>query len=842
KTPPSKKNNNKSNLIEFLIDNNYIDTQKYAFDKHTEHTWQRNASSSRIDFIWVDNNIFDKITKINKPYIPNYKTDHKCLSIDLNIKIKNWKTTSNIERYVYNWENTKQINNYKKKTNKLAAKINENKSILNNIESLWSLIKYNLIKAKELNKERMTQIKKSIEARNEDFFTNQKKFYNNILNKNKNNIKIDRIIENDMIITNPNMIKEKIENHFYNYFKHNELPDITEDNEFWKILQPKNTHKEILLNILDKPKEEEWIPIIKHLPSKKAHGPSNISYEHIKHAHYNMQKLIIHLISLCYKSNNIPEEWKTSHIYPIPKREDWGYNINIIRPIAIIEPVKKLMTKILTIRMEKLIREHNILKGYNFAAQKHSSPQIPIQIINNTIEHCRDTKSETWIMFQDMSRAFDNVNIERLIITLKRIDLPENFINLIKNIHTGRKAKIITPFGLTNPISIESGIEQGETYSPLLWKLYYDPILQYIQENAHNNLLTIHSKSPSETLHQKSQTTITIPPLAFVDDVSWIANSRSAMKNILEITQRYNILNNIQVNLKKSDLLILNSTHDDLTLNNDQTISVTKNKPIRYLGVYYDNKGSSKPTFEKIVEKIKIFTNIIKYKKLTYKQLFKVYNTTLKSSIEYLIQIITLNNKEISTINNLIRKIFKSKLNFPKNIHNDTIQNFMLENVQPIEDIFLITNTRILYDIIHSNFSLLKSLIDIRIKDWKRTGWFHNIDIETFRKFSKDTKNNMVASIITELAKNNLIIKNPNNSYLGTEHPNFTDIHKTVDYKIFTKNKKAFKQHNIIFLEQITTHDNRNILPWNKIYIRKFGTNKARKEPKWFQNITTKFN
>ncbi|CAJ0895990.1 7565_t:CDS:2, partial [Entrophospora sp. SA101] len=130
----------------------------------------------------------------------------------------------------------------------------------------------------------------------------------------------------------------------------------------------------------------------------------------------------------------------------------------------------------------------------------------------------------------------------------------------------------------------------------------------------------------------------------------------------------------------------------------------------------------------------------------------------------------------------------------------------------------------------------------IRIKDWKRTGWFHNIDIETFRKFSKDTKNNMVASIITELAKNNLIIKNPNNSYLGTEHPNFTDIHKTVDYKIFTKNKKALKQHNIIFLEQITTHDNRNILPWNKIYIRKFGTNKARKEPKWFQNITTKFN
>src|SRR6185369_11639766 len=156
KTPPSKKNNNKSNLIEFLIDNNYIDTQKYAFDKHTEHTWQRNASSSRIDFIWVDNNIFDKITKINKPYTPNYKTDHKCLSIDLNIKIKNWKTTSNIERYVYNWENTKQINNYKKITKtKITNYKNTNNQIKNktfkNIKNLKKLLTIQDIDALKIN-------------------------------------------------------------------------------------------------------------------------------------------------------------------------------------------------------------------------------------------------------------------------------------------------------------------------------------------------------------------------------------------------------------------------------------------------------------------------------------------------------------------------------------------------------------------------------------------------------------------------------------------------------------------------------------------------------------------
>ena len=86
-----------------------------------------------------------------------------------------------------------------------------------------------------------------------------------------------------------------------------------------------------------------------------------------------------------------------------------------------------------------------------------------------------------------MSKAFDKININRLIDSCKRIGIPQEALNFIKFLHQDRKVKTITAYGLTDPISLYSGIEQGETFSPLLWKIYYDPILSYINNKYKSN-------------------------------------------------------------------------------------------------------------------------------------------------------------------------------------------------------------------------------------------------------------------------------------------------------------------------------------------------------------------
>src|SRR5438876_8083396 len=117
-----------------------------------------------------------------------------------------------------------------------------------------------------------------------------------------------------------------------------------------------------------------------------------------------------------------------------------------------------------------------------------------------------------------MSKAFDKINISRLQETCKKIGIPTKGINFITELHTSRLAKIITEHGLTASVQLNSGIEQEETYSPLLWKIYYDPILIFISQKYQNYLLKISTQSPIDFISNTTLIPITIPSLAYIDN------------------------------------------------------------------------------------------------------------------------------------------------------------------------------------------------------------------------------------------------------------------------------------------------------------------------------------
>ena len=66
---------------------------------------------------------------------------------------------------------------------------------------------------------------------------------------------------------------------------------------------------------------------------------------------------------------------------------------------------------------------------------------------------------------------------------LNRIKLSKKIVKLIIYLFKDRKFKVITENGLTNTITAKDGIDQGETISPLLWRIFYDSLLYKIQNN-----------------------------------------------------------------------------------------------------------------------------------------------------------------------------------------------------------------------------------------------------------------------------------------------------------------------------------------------------------------------
>ena len=99
----------------------------------------------------------------------------------------------------------------------------------------------------------------------------------------------------------------------------------------------------------------------------------------------------------------------------------------------------------------------------------------PIQLLNNICEDARDNKKELWILLQDTAKAYDSISIKMIERAMKRIKIPEKMIYLI-----------LQPFkdrSISQPIIAKDEINQGETIFPLLWRIFYDPLLCKIQNN-----------------------------------------------------------------------------------------------------------------------------------------------------------------------------------------------------------------------------------------------------------------------------------------------------------------------------------------------------------------------
>ena len=316
-----------------------------------------------------------------------------------------------------------------------------------------------------------------MEQRFSDLKENQKRMVSTLTNRFKESVVIDKILINNetgnqssYIFTDPEIVKTQTAEYYKKAFGKRNTNFANLSDEWKKQYNPIARIEDKWYNeILTKSTPQELKDIFKSLPNDKASGPSGISYEMFKKMRDNSIAMFVDFINLCFSFGTMPPTWKKSNIYPIPKNNDWCGDLSNTRPIILIETARKILTKILTLRLAAVCKNHEILKGPNFAGLPGESTSEPIHLINNICEEARETKKELWILFQDTAKAFDTVNLEMLEKAMQHIKVPPKAISLISNLFKDRELKVITKLGLTDSIQAGDGIDQGETISPLLW-------------------------------------------------------------------------------------------------------------------------------------------------------------------------------------------------------------------------------------------------------------------------------------------------------------------------------------------------------------------------------------
>ena len=302
------------------------------------------------------------------------------------------------------------------------------------------------------------------------------------------------------------------------------------------------------------------------------------------------------LCNLCLILNDIPGEWREGVIYPIPKPTEWNCNLANTRPITLLETLRKAFVKVITNRLTGIIAKRNILREGNHAALPGGSTFTPLRIINAVLEDAVESDKEIWFLFQDLSKAYDRVNLHMLEKAMKRIKIPEDCSNLLINLFSSRKNRVIGHFGMTPSYDVLVGIDQGEIISPLLWTIYYDPLLVEINDNPQFGYEMSHTWLPNVSLPESKTESVIVSSQAYMDDTSWISSSKEKLESTLSIADEFYTLNNIQVNKLKSVLLTTCNTYDATSNSREVTLSfgqeqivitpAARNESVRVLGVW----------------------------------------------------------------------------------------------------------------------------------------------------------------------------------------------------------------------------------------------------------------
>ncbi|KAF9898765.1 hypothetical protein BX616_003639, partial [Lobosporangium transversale] len=130
----------------------------------------------------------------------------------------------------------------------------------------------------------------------------------------------------------------------------------------------------------------------------------------------------------------------------------------------------------------------------------------------------------------------------------------------------------------------ECGLDQGGVECPLLWRIAYDPLLCEVMDHMKGYRI----EGPPDTPQ--------LACLAFVDDTTWISDSKQHVQDILDVATSFFVLNGVEINAKKTQVLTLNSK-----LNNNNNLHfgtpaeeirpLGKDDPVRILGVWVTSRG-----------------------------------------------------------------------------------------------------------------------------------------------------------------------------------------------------------------------------------------------------------
>ena len=193
----------------------------------------------------------------------------------------------------------------------------------------------------------------------------------------------------------------------------------------------------------------------------------------------------------------IPQEWKDSWVYFIPKPGKACNRPDQLRPISLMEPLGKLVMGLIT----NCLKQHlarTLCQGPHFgflplraATDAISRVARHCALIRNLVKNHRRTVAVQMRtpptgtlmgglqLFLDLTQAFDRIHRSTLIEHLHKLNTPSDLLSIITHWHEHTQYNLMFQNDTTH-IAVGTGLRQGCKIAPILWVVYMHRLIDLL--------------------------------------------------------------------------------------------------------------------------------------------------------------------------------------------------------------------------------------------------------------------------------------------------------------------------------------------------------------------------
>ncbi len=382
--------------------------------------------------------------------------------------------------------------------------------------------------------------------------------------------------------------------------------------------------------------KEEIESVVKSFKKGTAPGEDGVPIDCYQHSPPEIFEALAKVYNATLKYKTPPTRWQKGLLFMLHKGGN-AAECNNYRPIALLNVQYKIFTKILYMRMLNVMEEENAITNAQGGWRKNRSTWQKINTLIATIRDANEENKEIHLTYVDLKKAYDSTDHDTLIDTLTQYGFDENLTQLIKALNTGNTCSVITVHGRTETYPIERGVRQGCPLSPLLFMIYIEPLMRWMEK--------------LEGVKIKN-TNLNIAIEAFADDMALISSTKEAAIEKWEKLKIFCKATGLEISNdgKEKTAYTTNSTENIAKLHDNAGKEIPRLEPdesYKYLGVHINlNLNWTKQT-QVIEAKLVRQTNYLRHRAFTSRQTIMIINKVFIPSIMYRANVMEFDNRAL---------------------------------------------------------------------------------------------------------------------------------------------------------------------------------------------------